>query len=66
MAAFALVERPEEGVVFAFGLADVVDDGIMDADVAEDTIIDVAVINCQGTNTTPFVIASTLQTYIHA
>jgi hypothetical protein len=56
MAAFAPVGRPEEGVAFAFRLADIVDDGIVDANVAEDTIMDIAVtldeveevpINCQ-------------------
>jgi hypothetical protein len=42
VAAFAPAEGPAQGVAFAFRLVDVVDDGIVNADIAEDTIVDVA------------------------
>jgi hypothetical protein len=47
VAAFAPVERDEENLVFAFGLADVVEeetveDEIVDPDIVDDSVIDVA------------------------
>jgi hypothetical protein len=38
MAALALVDRPDKGFVFASGLADVVEDGIVDADVVDENV----------------------------
>jgi hypothetical protein len=42
IATFAPVERPDEDVVFAFGLADGVEDEIVDLDIVEDSVLDAA------------------------
>jgi hypothetical protein len=66
IAAFAPVERPDEGVVLAFGLADGVEEGTVEEEIivlniADDSVLDAAAlideveetpVNCDRINTT--------------